>query len=90
MRRRVNRNHREDAARQVEERQSIKRYSSNGPHLYVVVIYCHLSKLSVGQTPRLCSLPSKSYSNNINVPFTRGNNLVKESGEPFNGMPINF
>ena len=26
----------------------------------VCVIYCHLSKLSVGQTPRLCSLPSKS------------------------------
>ncbi len=58
--------------------------------LQVVVIYCHLSKLSVGQTPRLCSLPSKSYSNNINVPFTGGNNLVKESGEPFNGIPIKF
>jgi hypothetical protein len=41
----------------------------------VVVIYCHLSKLSVGQTPRLCSLPSKSYSNNINVPFTGGKNF---------------
>ncbi len=54
------------------------------------VIYCHLSKLSVGQTPRLCSLPRKSYSNNSNVPFTGGNNLVKESGEPFNGMPIEF
>ena len=51
------------------------------------MIYCHLSKLSVGQTPRLCSLPSKSFSNNINVPFTGGGNLVKESGEPFNGMP---
>ena len=23
------------------------------------MIYCHSSKLSVGQTPRLCSLPSK-------------------------------
>ena len=56
------------------------------PHV-VVVIYCHLSKLSVGQTPRQYSLPSKSYSNNINVPFTGGGNLVKESGEPFNGMP---
>ena len=56
----------------------------------VVVIYCHLSKLSVDQTPRLCSLPSKSYSKNINVPFTGGNNLVKESGEPFNGIPIKF
>ena len=40
----------------------------------------------MGQTPRLCSLPSKSFSNNINVPFTGGGNLVKESGEPFNGM----
>ncbi len=39
------------------------------------------------QTPRLCSLPSKSFSNNINVPFTGGGNLIKESGEPFNGMP---
>ncbi len=56
----------------------------------VVVIYCHLSKLSVGQTPRICSLPSKSYSNNINVRFTGGGNLVKESCEPFNGMPIKF
>ena len=58
--------------------------------LFVVVTYCHLSKLIVDQTPRLCSLPSKSYSNNINVPFTGVNNLVKESGEPFNGMPIKF
>ena len=24
----------------------------------IVVIYCHSSKLSVGQTPRLCSIPS--------------------------------
>ena len=56
----------------------------------VCVIYCHLSKLSVGQTPRLCSLPSKSFSNNINVPFTGDGNLVKESGEPFNGMPEKF
>ena len=54
------------------------------------LIYCHLSKLSVGQTPRLCSLPSKSFFNNINAPFTGGGNLVKESGEPFNGMPIKF
>ena len=44
----------------------------------VVVIYCHLKKLSVGQTPRLCNLPSKSYSN-INVPRTSGDDLVKES-----------
>ena len=57
---------------------------------HVVVIYCHLSKLSVGQAPRLCNLPSKSYSNNINVPYTGGNNLVKESGKPFNGIPIKF
>jgi hypothetical protein len=56
----------------------------------VVVIYCHLSKLSVGQTPRLYNLPSKSYSSNINVPYTGGNDLVKESGKPFNGMPIKF
>ena len=56
----------------------------------VVVIYCHLSKFSVGQTPRLCSLPSKSCSNNINVPFTGGGNLTKESGELFNGMPLEF
>ncbi len=54
------------------------------------VIYFHLSKFSVGQTPRLCSLPNKSYSNNINVPFAGGDNLVKESDEPFNGMPIKF
>ena len=40
----------------------------------------------MGQTPRLCSLPSKSFSNNINVPFTGGGNLVKESGKPFNGI----
>ncbi len=58
-----------------------------GNMISVFVIYCHLSKLSVGQTPRLCSLPSKSFSDNINVPFTGGGNLVKESGEPFNGMP---
>ena len=58
--------------------------------LSVVVIYYHLSKLSVGQTPRLCNLPSKSYSYNINVPYTGGNDLVKESGKPFNGMPIKF
>ena len=63
-------------------------FQDNGTVLQVMcVIYCHLSKLSVGQTPRLCSLPSKSFSNNINVPFTGGGNLVKESGEPFNGMP---
>ncbi len=37
------------------------------------------SKLSVSQTPGLYSLPSKSVSNNINVPFTDGGNLVKES-----------
>ncbi len=42
----------------------------------------------MGQTPRLCSLPSKSYSNNINVPFTGGNNLVKESDESFNGSEM--
>ncbi len=54
------------------------------------LIYCHLSNLSVGQTPRLCNLPSKSYSNNINVPYTGGNDLVKESGRPFNGMSIRF
>ncbi len=60
------------------------------PRSLVVVIYCHLSKLSVGQTPRLCNLPSKSYSNNINVPYTGGNDLVKESGKQFNGMPIKF
>ena len=41
----------------------------------------------MGQTPRLCSLPSKSFSNNINVPFTGGGNLIKGSGEPFNGKP---
>jgi hypothetical protein len=45
---------------------------------FVVVIYCHWSKLSVGQTQRLCNLPSKSYSNNINVPYTGGNDLLKE------------
>jgi hypothetical protein len=56
----------------------------------VVVIYCHLSKLGVVQTPRLCNLPSKSYSNNINVPYTFGNNLVKGSDKPFHGMPIKF
>jgi hypothetical protein len=56
----------------------------------VVVIYCHLSKHSVGQTPRLCNLPSKSYSDNINVPYTGGNDLVKESGKPFNGMSKKF
>ena len=56
----------------------------------VVVIYYHLSKLSVSQTPRLRNLPSKSYSNNINVPYPGGNDLVKESGKPFNGMPIKF
>ena len=50
------------------------------------MIYSHLSKLSVGQTPRLCSLPSKSFPNNINAPFTGGGNLVKESGKPFNGI----
>ncbi len=43
-----------------------------------------------GQTPRLCNLPSKSYSNNINVPYTGGNDLVNESGKPFNGIPIKF
>ena len=57
---------------------------------FVVVIYCHLSKLSVGQTPRLCNLPIKSYSNNINVPYPGGNDLVKESGKSFNGIPIEF
>ena len=54
----------------------------------VVLIYCHLSKLSVGQTPRLYNLPNKSYSNNINVPYPGGNDLVEESGKPFNGMSI--
>ena len=39
------------------------------------------------QTPRLCSLPSKSFSNNNKVPFTGGSNLVEELDEPFNGMP---
>ena len=57
---------------------------------FVVVIYCHLSKLSVGQTPRLCNLPSKSYSNKIYVSYTGGNDLVNESVKPFNGMPIKF
>ncbi len=57
---------------------------------FFFVIYCHLSKLSVGQTPRLYNLPSKSYSNNINVPHPGGNDLVKESGKPLNGMPIKF
>ena len=37
-----------------------------------------LKKLSVGQGPRLCNLPSKSYSK-INVPYTSGDDLVKES-----------
>ena len=55
--------------------------------MYCCVIYCHLSKLSVGQTPRLCSLPSKSFSNNINVPFVGGGNLVKGSDESFKGIP---
>ena len=50
-------------------------------NFFFVLIYCHLSKLSVGQTPRLCNLPSKSYSNNINVPYTGGNNLVKGIGQ---------
>ena len=58
--------------------------------MIVVVIHCHLSKLSVDQTPRLCNLPRKSYSNNISVPYTGGNDLVKESDKPFNGMPIKF
>ena len=48
-------------------------------HLPVVVIYYHLSKLSVDQVPRLCNLPSKSYSNNIDDPYPGGNDLVKES-----------
>ena len=63
---------------------------AGGGHPDDDLIYCHLSKLSVGQTPRLCNLPSKSYSNNINVPYTGGNDLVKESDRPFNGMPIRF
>ena len=29
-------------------------------------------------------------SNNINVPYTGGNDLVKESDKPFRGMPIKF
>ena len=29
--------------------------------IVVVVIYYHLSKLSVGQAPRLCNLPSKLF-----------------------------
>jgi hypothetical protein len=41
----------------------------------VVVIYCHFQKkIGVGQTPRLCNLPSKSYSS-INVPCTSGDDL---------------
>ena len=49
--------------------------SDQDDHTFIVdVIYCHLSKLSVGQTPRLYSLPSTSYSNNISIPFTGGNN----------------
>ena len=44
----------------------------------------------MGQTPRRCNLPSKSYSNNINVPYTGGNDLVKESDRPFNGMSMRF
>ncbi len=55
-----------------------------------VVIYCYLNKLSVDRTPRLYNLPSKSYSNNINVPYTGGNDLVEESDKPFNGIPIKF
>jgi hypothetical protein len=35
-------------------------------------------KLILGQTPRLCNLPRKSYSN-INVPCTSGSVLVEES-----------
>ena len=42
----------------------------------------------MGQTPRLCNLPSKSYSDNINVPYTGGNDLVKESHRLFHGMPL--
>ena len=34
----------------------------------------------MGQTPRLCNLPRKSYSNNFNDPYPGGNDLVKESG----------
>ena len=34
---------------------------------FFVVIYCHLKKLSVDQTPRLCNLTSKSYSNIVRV-----------------------
>ncbi len=30
--------------------------------IFFVVIYLHLSKLSVGQTPRLCNLPSNLLS----------------------------
>ena len=78
----------------VEETQSVlavyPRLISRWSTKLVVVIYCHLSKLSVGQTPRLYNLPSKSYSNNINVPHPGGNDLVKESGKPLNGMPIKF
>ena len=35
-------------------------------------------KLSVGQTPRLCNLPRKSYLK-INVPYTGDDDLIKES-----------
>ena len=28
--------------------------------MIIIMIYCHLSKLSVGQTPRLCNVPIKS------------------------------
>ena len=54
------------------------------------MIYWHLSKFSVVQAPRLYNLPSKSYSNNIDDPYPGGNDLVKESGKPFNGMSIKF
>ena len=41
----------------------------------------------MGQTPRLCSLPSKSLLIILMFLLRVVVYLVKESGEPFNGMP---
>jgi hypothetical protein len=48
--------------------------------LIVVVIYCHLSKLSVGQAPRLCNLPSRFDSVST----------VSADGERKNGYNFSF
>ena len=53
----------------------------------VVVIYYHFKKLSVDQDPRLCNLPNKSYSK-IDVRYTSGDDLIKESSQSVNGLPI--